>query len=82
MHRYRNVFLISHGRGDRLLVSATDTALLDDGADADGASSSVTSPVTWERCPEEDQQNGFRICLHHTKVHNSIVEHDYLHVLT
>ena len=51
-------------------MSATDATLLDVETDTDGAmaSSSVTSPVTWEKCSEEEQQNGFRVCLHHSKV--------------
>ena len=61
------MLLVSHGQGDRLLVSATDTALLREG-ESDESSSSTPSPVTWEPSPEDVKQHGFRLCLKHSKV--------------
>ena len=66
-HSGKTVLLVSHGQGDRLLVSATDTALLREG-ESDESSSSTPSPVTWEPSPEDEKQHGFRLCLKHSKV--------------
>ena len=67
-HSGKTVLLVGHGQGDRLLVSATDTALLHEEGESDESSSSTPSPVTWEPSPEDEKQHGFRLCLKHSKV--------------
>lgn len=60
------VYIVNHGLGDRLLVSATDSKL--DVQDTATASETTPTHVMWEECTETERQTGFRVCLQHPMV--------------
>ena len=67
------VYIINHGQGDRLLVSATDTQLDTQAAaiatdTTPTAAEATPTTVTWEECMEADRRSGVRVCLQHNKV--------------
>lgn len=60
------MYIVNHGLGDRLLVSATDSKL-DSQASATVGETTPTS-VMWEECTEIEKRSGLRVRLEHNKV--------------
>ncbi len=57
------MIIINHRLGDRLVVTATDSALSSFDGDSEGT-------IVWEECSDQTEYNtnGYRLTLKHTKV--------------
>ena len=71
------VYIINHGQGDRLLVSATDSQLDTQAAAAapeatPTAAEATPTIVTWEEGTEVERRSGVRVRLQHNKVSTAI----------
>jgi ribosome biogenesis protein ERB1 len=68
-----NIILINHGLGDRLVTTATDSAL---NSTSDDPTVEGSSSIEWNDCMDTDgYSNGIRITIVHSQVVNQVTWH-------